>query len=56
MFWFLPIQPWTFVHLALALAISAIVVLLLQEARRWPDAWYRRFDRGAPWQRRSWGI
>lgn len=53
---YLPIHPLDFVYFAVALAIVLAFVLLLREARLRPDSWYRRFDRGAPWQWRSWGF
>lgn len=55
MFWFMPVQPWTYLAFALVIVLS-FAMLLLWEARFRSDAWYRRFDRGSPWQRRSWGF
>lgn len=54
MFW-LPIHPLDFLYLALTLWLILAFALLLLKAKR-PVPWYRRFDRGAPWQRRSWGF
>lgn len=42
----------------LYLPILILALLVLLEAWRFSkvDSWYRRLDRGAPWQRRSWGF
>jgi hypothetical protein len=37
--------------------VAALIVALLNVIVSLRlDSWYRRFDRGAPWQRRSWGF
>lgn len=47
------------IYLALSvLALLCLALFVLLERRRFSmvDSWYRRFDRGASWQRRSWGF
>jgi hypothetical protein len=43
-----------FAVIVFALLILALLVVLEMWRFSRIDSWYRRFDRGAPWQRRSW--
>lgn len=49
---------WLDLPLLLCFALVVVALLALFEVWRFSrvDSWYRRFDRGAPWRRRSWGF